>query len=148
MSNITKPWLDDWEEVNEIDRGGQGIVTKLQSKNNQKKFAVLKQIVERWRDDKQAKDRLKKEAETLKTLSGVGARVPKLYDSFVGNDSTEAYIVMEHIPGTRFDEWLQKEAPTSPAKSVLITRGLCETIHLCHQHKIGHRISIKLGTAI
>lgn len=46
---------------------------------------------------------------------------------------------MEFIEGIRFDDWLKTRAPVTPAKAVIVTRGIAETIRLCHQHEIGHR---------
>jgi hypothetical protein len=76
------PWKREWIEEREISRGGQGIVTGLRSINEPEKRAVLKQIVPRWKDDEQARSRLKHEASLLSKLHDLGGRVPKVIDSF------------------------------------------------------------------
>ena len=139
MKDNVTPWLDDWIEHDEIDRGGQGIITELHHKTDSARRAVLKRIVPRWREDIQAHQRLQQEAETLSKLHKLGAHVPEVYDSSLNHDATEPFLLMEFIKGVRFDEWLKTFAPVAPAKAVLVTRGIAKTISLCHQHKIGHR---------
>jgi len=139
MKEEEAPWLKDWIEHEEIERGGQGIITKLIHKKDKAQWAVLKRIVPRWQKDPQARERLQKEAETLLKLHNLGARVPEVFDSFLKHDASEPFLLMEFIKGVRFDEWLKSSAPVAPAKAVLVTNGIVQTIKLCHQHKIGHR---------
>lgn len=139
MKVKTKPWQDKWEEYGELAQGGQGIITELRYKTDPTRRAILKRIISRWRKDIQALERLQKEAETMLKLHGLGAHVPKIYDSFMNHDKAEPFILMEFIKGIRFDEWLKIKAPVPPAKAVIITRGIAETIKLCHQNEIGHR---------
>jgi len=132
------PWRSDWVLDDEIDRGGQGIVTKLYSKNDSKQ-AVLKQIVPRWRDDPQAIKRLQQEIETLTLLNNLGARVPAVYDSFLQHKNSEPFLIMEYIQGIRFDYWLKNSAPVDVSEAVDITLAIADTIRICHDHNIGHR---------
>ncbi len=139
MEENIAPWQNDWKEEEEIAQGGQGIITELRHKTDPARRAVLKRIVPRWRNDPQARQRLQQEAETLSKLHTFGAHVPAVYDSFLNHSGAEPFLLMEFIEGIRFDKWLKTSAPVAPAKAVLITRGIAETISLCHQHKIGHR---------
>ena len=139
MKENATPWQDEWKEHKEIDRGGQGIVTELRHKKDPARRAVLKCIVPRWREDPQARHRLQQETETLSKLHDLGAHVPAVYDSFLNHGEVEPFLLMEFIEGVRFDGWLKTSAPVAPAKAVLVTRGIAETIRLCHQHEIGHR---------
>lgn len=139
MKDNTTPWADDWEELDEIGRGGQGVIVEVRHRTEDRKRGVLKRIVPRWRSDRQARDRLQQEADTLSKLHDLGARVPAVYDSFLKYDAAEPFLIMEFIKGVRFDEWLEVSAPTTPQKGVIITRGIAETIELCHKHEIGHR---------
>lgn len=136
--NLT-PWRDQWVVKPGVEHGGQATVAQLRSKTHPKTRAVLKRIIDRWKNDPQARERLRKEAEILSRLHDIGARVPAVYDSFLQHDGAEPFILMEFIPGVRFDEWLKTKAPVSPAEAALITRAIAETIDLCHNHKIGHR---------
>ncbi|MHC4497680.1 MAG: serine/threonine protein kinase [Planctomycetota bacterium] len=139
MKDNANPWQEAWEELEEIGRGGQGIITELRHKTDSRRRAVLKRIVPRWRQDLQARQRLHQEAETLMKLHELGARVPAVYDSFLNHGASEPFLLMEFIEGVRFDEWLKTRAPVGPREAVLITRGIADTISLCHQHEIGHR---------
>lgn len=132
-------WRNNWHVLEEIDRGGQGIVTQVKEVTDPQRLAVLKQIVPRWRDDPQARERLRQEAETLTLLHSKGAMVPEVYESSISNDSSEPYLIMEFIEGVRFDKWLKNEAPTDPRNAATITRNIARTIELCHKCKIGHR---------
>lgn len=133
------PWQIEWVKVDEVFSGGQGSVTKLHGIKNPKKLAVLKEILSRWKDNQEARERLRQEAETLSKLHQLGARVPKVYDSFINYESSDPFLLMEFIPGIRFDKWLADFAPVSPSKAELITKAVAETIKLCHEHNIGHR---------
>ena len=139
MKDEETPWRNDWIEHAEIDRGGQGIITKLIHKTDKAQWAVLKRIVPQWQKDPQARERLQQETETLLKLHNLDANVPSVYDSFLKHDAAEPFLLMEFIKGLRFDEWLRTSAPVAPAKAVLVTRGVVKTIKLCHQNKIGHR---------
>lgn len=139
MSDSKQPWIDEWQVLREIARGGQGIVSELKSKTSPDRRAVLKEIVPRWRDDAQARSRLQHEATTLAKLHDLGAKVPEVYDSVANHGSSEPFILMEFIPGVRFDEWLKGRAPVDPQKAVIITRAIGKTVGLCHEHDIGHR---------
>ncbi len=139
MKENAVPWQEDWKEHEEVERGGQGIITKLCHKTDSTRWAVLKRIVPRWQEDRQARKRLQQEAETLSKLHSIGANVPEVYDSFLKHDVAEPFLLMEFIKGVRFDEWLKNSAPVTPAKAVLVTHGIAKTIKLCHEHEIGHR---------
>lgn len=132
------PWKSEWSEVREIASGGQGVVWELKSKKNGER-AVLKRIVEKWRTDPQARERLEKEADTLGRLNAVGASVPKLISSSIGNSDSEPFIVMEYINGPRFDEWLRESGPVSLKDAAEITLAIAAIIQACHDQKIGHR---------
>ena len=139
MSDNLYPWNLHWKEQREIARGGQGIATELHSNDGLATRAVLKQIVPRWRDDPQARQRLRQEAEILGKLNDLGAKVPKLFDSFLSHPDSDPFLLMEFISGMRFDEWLKSCAPVAPKKAVCITKAIADTISLCHKHSIGHR---------
>ncbi len=139
MNGLIKPWESTWAIFEEIGRGGQGIVSEVRTNGDSINRAVLKQIVERWRNDRQAQDRLRNEGKALATLNKLNARVPRLIDSFSNHDSSEPFLLMEYVEGIRFDNWLKSYAPVDPAKAATITSAVAETIAICHESKIGHR---------
>lgn len=133
------PWQKQWVKHKEIEPGGQGIITELRDKQTPETRAILKQIVPRWENNRQAIERLRKETETLIKLNELGARVPAVYDSFINHSDTKPFLLMEFIEGVRFDKWLKKSAPVSPLKAAEVTLAIADTIKLCHEHEIGHR---------
>lgn len=133
-------WENKWEKTEEIGRGGQGIVSKLAHKNDKSRFAVIKELVPKWRNNPQAIERLHKEASTLEILNSLGAKVPQAYDSSTTTlENSSPFLIMEHINGIRFDKWLIDHAPCPPSDACDITLEISETIKLCHENKIGHR---------
>ena len=112
---------------------------QLASWPTRERIDALKRIVPRWKENKQARQRLRQEVETLSKLYNLGASVPAVYDSFLKYDAVEPFLIMEFIKGVRFDEWLKASTPIAPAKAVLVTNGIVKTINLCHENEIGHR---------
>jgi serine/threonine protein kinase len=137
--SIESPWFDKWTMIQELGRGGQGITHLLEKTGDATKKAVLKTITERWKNEPQARDRLKQEAETLSKLRSAGADVPEVYDSFLNHADAEPFVLMEYIDGIRFDEWLQKSAPVSLLDAITVTRAIAVTMKICHEQHVGHR---------
>jgi serine/threonine protein kinase len=135
MENNMAPWKHDWVEHGEISRGGQGVITELRSIAEPTKRAVLKNIVPRWKNDLQARERLQNEADILSKLHDLGARVPRVIDSSNKHDSVEPFLLMEFVSGIRFDAWLKSQAPVKTQQAVTITKAIAETIALCHQNR-------------
>lgn len=133
------PWNLEWTDERPLSRGGQGVTTLLQHRHDPSKRAVLKRIVERWRSDKQAIERLRQETETLAQLATKDAKVPRVFDSFLRYESCEPFVLMEFVEGTRFDDWLRMNAPVRPDIAAKVTLAVAKTLALCHELKIGHR---------
>ena len=142
------PWRNEWEELDVIGQGGQGVVTKLKHKTKPGKYAVLKTLLKRCKDQAQARERLNREAETLKKLHPAGAMVPEVYSSFDYQDKSSApFLLMEFIPGILFENWIEQSAPVDVNTGVKITKAIAKTIELCHENDIGHR-DLKPGNII
>lgn len=133
-------WMAEWEEFedNPLGQGGQGVVTKVRHRTKQT-IAVCKRLLPRWRGDQQAHDRLRHEAEVLKKLHNVGARVPKVLADSMNFTTNDPFIIMEFIDGVRFDHWIKDKQYTTLTEALAIVKSVISTIELCHQHSIGHR---------
>lgn len=136
---MLRPWENDWEEDRELGSGGQGITSLLKHRQDVSRRVVLKRITPRWRDDQQAKERLKMEAELLKRLNGSGASVPHLFDASHNYSDSEPFLLLEHIEGIRFDSWLESQAPVGSVEAAALTLALAQTLEICHRHGVGHR---------
>jgi len=131
-------WKEKWEDLGEIGRGGQGVVNKVKEKTEPFRLGVLKSILPRWENNKQARARLFKESEILSKLHDLGAAVPNVYLE-PNTEQINPYLIMEFIPGIRFDKWISSKAPISPSEAIILTRSVAETISICHKNSIGHR---------
>ncbi|MCW8966835.1 MAG: protein kinase [Candidatus Pacearchaeota archaeon] len=133
-------WEKNWEELEVIGSGGQGIATKLKAIDDSSKYAVLKRIQPNWEGNEQAVDRMRKEIRTLEDLNKLDASVPKVYDSFLNYaESTKPFFIMEYIHGILLSEWIEKHSPASYKESVAIILAISNIIDICHKHDIGHR---------
>jgi serine/threonine protein kinase len=139
MADEIHPWSSEWGEPKPFEIGGQGDVSKVHHRTDPSRIAILKRIVDRWKDDPQARDRLRQEAEALIKLHKIGAHVPEVFDSILNHEAAEPFILMEFIRGLRFDEWLKTSAPISPNDAVTVTERIADIIKLCHEANIGHR---------
>jgi len=89
MTSTISPWETEWLKDHEITRGGQGVIWEMISKTDPIKRAVLKEIVPRWANDPQARERLDQESETLTKLHTLGARVPQVIDTSARHNSSD-----------------------------------------------------------
>lgn len=144
MASLSRPWMEDWEDLDRIGDGGQGEVFKLRHRSDASRFAVVKTLASRWLGNLEAIGRLELEIQTLQKLSKCGAKVPKVFESHLdhmqrGVADAEPYILMEFIHGERFHEWLTSNSPTTIEAAYTLVSGLLETIRYCHAQNVGHR---------
>ena len=75
--------------------------------------------------------------EALSATSLTHPHIVNIYD--VGEDEDIHYIVMEFVKGETLKEYIQLNAPVSPAKSVTFMRQLTSAISTAHNNHIIHR---------
>lgn len=75
--------------------------------------------------------------EALSATSLTHPNIVNIYD--VGEDGDIHYIVMEYVKGETLKQYIQRNAPISPVKSVSIMRQLTSAIANAHNNHIIHR---------
>lgn len=75
--------------------------------------------------------------EALSATSLTHPNIVNIYD--VGEDGDIHYIVMEYVKGETLKQYIQRNAPVSPIKSVTIMRQLTSAIANAHNNHIIHR---------
>ena len=135
-----EPWEYKWKIKYEITSGGQGVIYRVESLED-KKDGVLKTIVDRWKDDPQAHERLKNEKEVLEKLNNLGVSVPKVLDDNLEkqNNNNSLYFVMDYIPGPTLKDYIEKQQGVSLKEALRITKKIADIIKTCHDNKIIHR---------
>ncbi|TQR20877.1 Stk1 family PASTA domain-containing Ser/Thr kinase [Psychrobacillus vulpis] len=75
--------------------------------------------------------------EALSATSLTHPNIVSIYD--VGEDGDIHYIVMEYVKGETLKQYIQKNAPISPVKSITIMKQLTSAIANAHNNHIIHR---------
>ena len=75
--------------------------------------------------------------EALSATSLTHPNIVNIYD--VGEDGDIHYIVMEYVKGETLKQYIQRNAPVSPKKSVTIMKQLTSAIANAHNNHIIHR---------
>jgi serine/threonine protein kinase len=133
-------WRDEWEEVRELGRGGQGTTVLVRQRTSPTIEGVLKVLNDT--QDRQARFRMFEEASTLRLLDGAAGKAPKLLDDWtyaVDDPTDHPFFVMEFIPGQTVEN-LMKERRSLPVNvAVDLTIDLARAIGACHEKQIVHR---------
>ncbi|MEI4768622.1 Stk1 family PASTA domain-containing Ser/Thr kinase [Psychrobacillus sp. FJAT-51614] len=75
--------------------------------------------------------------EALSATSLTHPNIVNIYD--VGEDEDIHYIVMEYVKGETLKQYIQRNAPVSPARTITIMRQLTSAIAIAHNNHIIHR---------
>src|SRR5262245_5018820 len=131
----------DYQLLEEIARGGQGIVYLARQKSLNRTVALKVISPGQWASRAHLK-RLRREAQTAAGLDH--PNIVSIYD--VGERDGSCYFSMKFIEGGQLDE-VVKRAPMSIREAVEIIAKLSHTVHYAHQHGILHR-DIKPGNIL
>jgi TolB-like protein/Flp pilus assembly protein TadD/predicted Ser/Thr protein kinase len=131
----------DYELLEEIGRGGQGIVYLARQKSLNRTVALKVLSPGQWASRGHLK-RFRREAQTAASLDH--PNIVSIYD--VGERDGSCYFSMKFIEGGQLDEVVSR-APISIRQAVEIIAKLSRTVHYAHQHGILHR-DIKPGNIL
>lgn len=129
----------DWEKIEQLGQGGQGI-TWLVKLRSEEKVGVMKLL--RKTGDKQARARMFREVAALKSLSTLKARVPGVLEDNTGefeDQNVELYFVMEKIEGKTLRSFVTERGHLSIEESIAATSSLLETLDTGINAEIIHR---------
>src|SRR5881296_518792 len=131
----------DYELLEEIGRGGQGVVFRARQKSLNRTVALKVIGLGQWASKAHLK-RFRREAEAAASLEHPG--IVPIHE--VGERDGSCYFSMKFIEGGQLDE-VTKRKPISLRNAAELIAKLARTVHYAHEHGILHR-DIKPGNIL
>ena len=133
--------LGDYELLEEVGRGGQGVVFRARQKSLNRIVALKVISLGQWASKAHLK-RFRLEAEAAARLEHPG--IVPIHE--VGERDGSCYFSMKFIEGGQLDEVARRE-PMSIRHAVELIAKVARTVHYAHEHGILHR-DIKPGNIL
>jgi TolB-like protein/Tfp pilus assembly protein PilF/predicted Ser/Thr protein kinase len=131
----------DYELLDEIGRGGQGVVYRARQKSLNRTVALKVIGLGHWATEAHLK-RFRREAEAAASLDHSG--IVPIYE--VGERDGSCYFSMKLVEGGQLDQVAKRE-PMPIRKAVELIAKVARTVHYAHEHSILHR-DIKPGNVL
>src|SRR6476646_6613967 len=131
----------DYELLDEIGRGGQGVVYRARQKSLNRTVALKVIGLGHWATEAHLK-RFRREAEAAASLEHSG--IVPIYE--VGEHDGSCYFSMKFVEGGQLDELVKREPMPIKRAADLIAK-VARTVHYAHEHRILHR-DIKPGNIL
>src|SRR5438874_4352950 len=131
----------DYELLEEIGRGGQGVVYRVHQKSLNRTVALKVIGLGPWATETHLK-RFRREAEAAASLEHPG--IVPIHE--VGERDGQCYFSMKFIEGGQLDEVARRE-PMSIRQGAELIAKVAHTVHYAHEHGILHR-DIKPGNIL
>jgi TolB-like protein/predicted Ser/Thr protein kinase len=131
----------DYELLEEIGRGGQGVVYRVRQKSLNRTVALKVIGLGTWATEAHLK-RFRREAKAAASLQHPG--IVPIHE--VGGRDSQYYFSMDFIEGGQLDE-VVKRTPMSIRQAAELVAKVARTVHYAHEHGILHR-DIKPGNIL
>jgi TolB-like protein/Flp pilus assembly protein TadD len=131
----------DYELLEEVGRGGQGVVYRAHQKSLNRTVALKVIGLGPWTTERHLK-RFRREAEAAASLEHPG--IVPIHE--VGERDGQCYFSMKFVEGGQLDEIVKRE-PLSIRRAVELIAKVARTVHYAHEHGILHR-DIKPGNIL
>src|ERR1700757_1109045 len=133
--------LGDYELLEEVGRGGQGVVFRARQKSLNRIVALKVINLGEWASKAHVK-RFRREAEAAASLEHPS--IVPIYE--VGERDGSCYFSMKFVEGGQLDEVVRR-APMSIRQATELIAKMARTVHYAHEHGIVHR-DIKPGNIL
>ena len=131
----------DYELIEKIGRGGQGVVFRARQKSLNRIVALKVIALGHWATESHLK-RFRREANAAASLDHPG--IVPIYD--IGERDGSCYFSMKLIQGGQLDE-VQRREPMSIRRAAELMAKIARTVHYAHERGILHR-DIKPGNIL
>ncbi len=133
--------LGDYELLEVVGRGGQGVVYRAHQKSLNRTVALKMISLGSWATEAHLK-RFRREAEAAASLEHSG--IVPIYE--VGEGDGCCYFSMRFVEGGQLDEVVRRK-PISLREATELIAKVARTVHYAHEHGIVHR-DIKPGNIL
>jgi serine/threonine protein kinase/Tfp pilus assembly protein PilF len=133
--------LGDYELLEVVGRGGQGVVYRAHQKSLNRMVALKMISLGSWATETHVK-RFRREAEAAASLEHSG--IVPIYE--VGERDGSCYFSMRFVEGGQLDQVIKRE-PMSIRQAAELISKVARTVHYAHEHGILHR-DIKPGNIL
>jgi len=133
VSQVLKGAIEGYEILEEIHRGGQGVVYKAVQKST-KRVIALKVLLRGPHASSRERYRFEREVDLVANLRH--PNIVTVYDS--GITQGQYYFAMEYIQGERLDVHIRSKE-MSLAETMALFGKICAAVAYAHQHGVIHR---------